>query len=67
MTRQQKFEALVADCVRMNDPRHNPDSEEDDAMDRFESTVYKLGVYVWDNAHRVTIASEPKPKKRGAK
>ena len=67
MTRQQKFEALVADCLRMNDPRHNPDSEEDDAMDRFESTVYNLGVYVWDNAHRVTIASEPKPQKQGGK
>ena len=64
MTRQQKFEALVADCVRMNDPRYNPGLV---SLDRFESTVYKLGVYVWDNAHRVTIVSDPKPQKQGGK
>ena len=61
MTRQQKFEAFVADCVRMSDPITNPGP---DKMECYENAVYYLGVYVWENAHHVTIASEPKPKKR---
>ena len=64
MTRQQKFEALVADCVRMNDPRYNPGS---DGMKRYENALHVLGKYVWQNEHHVTIASEPKPKKQGGK